>query len=252
MLEDQYRQAKEMAERFAVEAGVPLFYREGEEAVGISRQLFLSNSMVSEAVDIITSQEDPIGHGLLHVKKVAVDAGAIVLLEDRQAWGDEGLRRITVLAHLAGILHDIRRTERQHAQRGAEEAERLLGSFALDEGERQAITLAIRNHEAFQPHEEPDDPAARLISNALYDADKFRWGPDNFTETLWAMLLPRRIPLQVILPRFLQGLDSLRKIRETFRTETGRRYGPDFIDRGLLIGRNLYDALVEQNDPEKL
>jgi hypothetical protein len=66
------------------------------------------------------------------------------------------------------------------------------------------------------------------------------------------MLLPRRIPLQVILPRFLQGLDSLRKIRETFRTETGRRYGPDFIDRGLLIGRNLYDALVEQNDPEKL
>lgn len=239
-----------MAERFAVEAGVPIFYLEGEKAVGTSRELLLSEVMARDAVRIISSQDDPIGHGLIHVQKVAVDAGAIVLLEDRRSWSDEELRRITLLAHLAGILHDIRRTERHHAQRGAEEAERVLGTFALDEKERGAITLAIRNHEAFQPHEVPEDPAARLISDALYDADKFRWGPDNFTETLWAMLLPRRIPLQVVLPRFLQGLDSLRRIRETFRTETGRRYGPDFIDRGLVIGHKLYAALRAGNSQE--
>jgi len=245
LLEDQYRQAKEMAERFAAEAGVPLFYREGEEAVGMSRRLLSSDSMAREAVRIISGQEDPLGHGLLHVQKVAVDAGAIVLLEGARMWNESGLKRVTLLVHLAGILHDIRRTERQHAQRGAEEAERILGGFALQAAERQAITQAIRNHEAFQPHEELDDPAARLISNALYDADKFRWGPDNFTETLWAMLLPRRISLQVLLPRFLPGLESLQRIRETFRTQTGRCYGPDFIDRGLIIGERLYTALVE-------
>lgn len=249
-MEEQYRQAKEMAERFAAEAGVPLFYLEGEKAVEKSRGLLTSEAMVREAVRIISDQDDPIGHGLLHVQKVAVDAGAIILMEGARTWDEGDLQRVILLVHLAGILHDIRRTERQHAHRGAEEAERILGAFALSDGERQAVTRAIRNHEAFQPHEELEDQAARLISNALYDADKFRWGPDNFTETLWAMLLPRRIPLKVVLPRFLQGLDSLRRIRETFRTETGRRYGPDFIDRGLLIGRNLYDALMERNNPE--
>jgi len=250
-LEDPYRKAREMAERFAAEAGVPLFYREGEGAVDLSRELFSSETMAREAVRIIAGQDDPIGHGLAHVQKVAVDAGAIILLEDGRPWEDEELRRITLLTHLAGVLHDIRRTERQHAQRGAEEAARVLGPFALIEEERRAITLAIRNHEAFQPHEEPEDQAARLISNALYDADKFRWGPDNFTETLWAMLAPRRIPLNVVLPRFLHGLDSLRKIRETFRTETGRLYGPDFIDRGLVIGHRLYTALTASGETEE-
>lgn len=239
-----------MAQRFAAEAGIPLFYREGENAVGLSRELFSSEAMAREAIRIIAGQDDPIGHGLAHVRKVAVDAGAIILLEDGRPWDDGELRRIALLTHLAGILHDIRRTERQHAQRGAEEADRVLGPFALLQQERRAITLAIRNHEAFQPHEEPEDPAARLISNALYDADKFRWGPDNFTETLWAMLAPRRIPLKVILPRFLEGLDSLRRIRGTFRTETGRRYGPDFIDRGLVIGHRLYTALTTTGNTE--
>jgi hypothetical protein len=251
LLERQYRQAREMAERFAAEAGEPLFYREGKEAVGTSRDLLISEAMARDAVRIIAGQEDPLGHGLLHVEKVAVDAGAIVFLEGARMWDGKGVRRVILLVHLAGILHDIRRTERNHAERGAEEADRILGGFDLDPAERRAVTLAIRNHEAFQPHEEPSDPAARLISNALYDADKFRWGPDNFTETLWAMLLPRRVPLEVLLPRFLPGLESLRKIRETFRTETGRRYGPDFIDRGLAIGLKLHAALTERGEPGK-
>jgi hypothetical protein len=239
-----------MAERFAAEAGVPLFYREGEQAVADSRRLLSADAAVREAVRIIAEREDPLGHGLVHVEKVAVDAGAIVLIEGAGRWNEEELRRVTLLTHLAGILHDICRKEKQHARRGAEEAQQILCGFALAPEERLAVTRAIRNHEAFQPYEELDDPAAQLISNALYDADKFRWGPDNFTETLWAMLLPRRIALQVLLPRFLPGLDSLRRIRETFRSETGRRYGPDFIDRGLVIGRKLYDALTEQEGME--
>jgi len=85
---------------------------------------------------------------------------------------------------------------------------------------------------------------AQLISDALYDADKFRWGPDNFTETLWAMIIPRKTPLPVLLSRFLSRLEGIENIRTTFRTPTGREYGPDFIDRGLLIGRRLHAALT--------
>ena len=93
-------------------------------------------------------------------------------------------------------------------------------------------------------------PAERLLSDALYDADKFRWGPDNFTETLWAMIIPRGIPLRTLLPRFLPGIEGIRKIRESFRTATGREYGPDFIDRGLTIGRRLYEELTrDQKTP---
>jgi hypothetical protein len=59
------------------------------------------------------------------------------------------------------------------------------------------------------------------------------------------MIIPRRIPLQTLLPRFLPGLEGIRKIRESFRTATGREYGPDFIDRGLEIGLRLHEALIE-------
>ncbi len=86
--------------------------------------------------------------------------------------------------------------------------------------------------------------AAQLLSDTLYDADKFRWGPDNFTETLWAMIASRGIPLQALLPRLLPGIEGIRKIRDSFRTPTGREYGPDFIDRGLTIGRRLHAALT--------
>ena len=58
------------------------------------------------------------------------------------------------------------------------------------------------------------------------------------------MIIPRGIPLRSLLPRFLPGLEGVRKIRESFRTATGREYGPDFIDRGLTIGRRLYEELT--------
>jgi hypothetical protein len=35
----------------------------------------------------------------------------------------------------------------------------------------------------------------------------------------------------------------LKKIRGTFRTRTGRRYGPQFIDVGIAIGDELYQVL---------
>ena len=35
-------------------------------------------------------------------------------------------------------------------------------------------------------------------------------------------------------------VEGIERIRSTFRTPTGKTYGPDFIDRGLEIGRRLY------------
>ncbi len=152
--------------------------------------------------------------------------------------------RLVALAHVAGVLHDIKREEKDHARKGAEEAERILRDFDLSEAERFAIASAIENHEAFRPVPPLDDPAWQLLSDALYDADKFRWGPDNFSEMLWDMVSRRDVPLSKVLGRFLKGMEGVERIRETFRSETGRHYGPDFIDRGMEIGRRLYAELT--------
>jgi hypothetical protein len=175
---------------------------------------------------------------------VAVDAGVIILVEHDKEKPTDRVFQLVALAHVAGVLHDIKREEKDHARKGAEEAERILRDFDLSEAERFAIASAIEYHEAFRPVPPLDDPAWQLLSDALYDADKFRWGPDNFSEMLWDMVSRREVPLSKVLGRFLKGMEGVERIRETFRSETGRHYGPDFIDRGMEIGRRLYAELT--------
>jgi hypothetical protein len=200
---------------------------------------------------IVEERGDRLGHGLDHSAKVAVESGALVLIESGPDISRAELQRRVRLAHLAGILHDIRRDEENHARCGAEEAIIVLTSLHLPAGDVRIVGRAIVNHEAFQPEQPTDDREAQLISDALYDADKFRWGPDNFTDTIWAMLAYRGIPLSKVLPRFLGGLDGIKRIRDTFRTAAGRRYGPDFIDRGLAIGTRLYAELTSNVSPKE-
>jgi hypothetical protein len=244
--EPEYIRAIDLSKRIAVEVGTPRFYLEKQREVALSRELFASEPLVEEGMRIVGDRGDCLGHGLTHVRKVAVDAGALILIEEGGGFPGTRVRRLILLAHLAGLLHDIRRAEKDHAKRGADEAAQLLAAFPIREVECTGIAEAIRNHEAFRPPQNSTGPAERLLADALYDADKFRWGPDNFTETLWAMVIPRGIPLRTLLPRFLPGIEEVRKIRESFRTAAGREYGPDFIDRGLTIGRRLYEELTHE------
>ena len=244
MPDQEYRRAIDLSRKIAAEVGTPRFYLEREEEVALSRKWFAAEPLVEKALRIVGEREDCVGHGLIHVRKVAIDVGALILIEEGGAPADVRVRRFVLLAHLSGLLHDIRRSEKNHAELGADEAAAILASFPLSDEECADVAGAIRNHEAFRPSRTETGPKARLLSDALYDADKFRWGPDNFTETLWAMIIPRGIPLQALLPRFLAGLEGIRKVRESFRTATGREYGPDFIDRGLMIGRRLYEELT--------
>lgn len=240
----EYRRAIDLSRTIAIEVGTPRFYLERDQEVALSRELFANEPMSAIGLRIVAERDACPCHGLSHVEKVAVDSGALVLIEERGKIPDSRIRRLVFLAHLAGIFHDICRTEKEHAGRGAEEVKKLLPSFSLRKGECRDIIHAIRNHEAFQPYRKRTGGASQLLSDVLYDADKFRWGPDNFTETLWAMILPRGTPLKTLLTRFLPGLEGIRQIRDSFRTPTGREYGPDFIDRGLTIGKRLHAALT--------
>jgi hypothetical protein len=46
------------------------------------------------------------------------------------------------------------------------------------------------------------------------------------------------------MARYPQGMESLEKIKATFRTETGKKYGPQFLDLGLAIGQKLHDVIL--------
>ena len=210
-----------------------------------SRRLFVSSHIVNECLNLVRERKDGIGHGIVHVRKVAIDAGAISLVENNLVHKRSEVRRIVLLAHVAGVLHDIRRLEKDHARVSAGEAETLLSRFDLPKREVEAITGAIGNHEAFQPAATLEDPLALFLSDALYDADKFRWGPDNFTDMIWDMVEYRKASLDAVLKRFLKGMEGIERIRETFRTVTGKTYGPDFIDRGIKIGMKFYTIMLQ-------
>ncbi len=232
---NSYHDLQRLCREIALEVGAPRFYEEKWQAVGQSRHTFEGNNDVRECFEIAMAQGHFAGHGAVHLRNVAIDAGALVIIEA----GDRD--RLVFLAHMAGVLHDIRRSQPDHARLGALAAEKILEEFAISEVERDMITQAIANHEAFQPVRVLDNSEAQLLSDALYDADKFRWGPENFTDTLWDILESRKLEdLSLLYKRFPRGLEGIRQIRSTFRTPAGRTYGPDFIDRGIEIGNQFY------------
>ncbi len=251
MLQGEYLEAQRLCERLASEIEPPLFYTDKKEEVEASLSFFESDPVVGHGLSIVEERGDVLGHGLSHVCKVAVDAGALVLIEMDRSASPEERQRALLLAHLAGVLHDIRREQPEHAQRGADEAVTILRDFDLKDGERAAIVQAIRNHEAFKPAVPLQDSSLQVLSDALYDADKFRWGPDNFTETVWMMVAPFKVPLASLLGHFETSLEGIVRIKDTFRTPTGREYGPDFIAKGLQIGERLYEELANIYDINK-
>ena len=248
MINDTYEEARGICEEIAAAFETPRFYREKVRKVNYSKRLFENNPIVQACLDILAKNESSYGHGLSHARKVAIDSGAIVLIEGIHIAKGNTLKRMVFLAHLAGVLHDIKRSHNDHATEGAKEAGKILKGFDLGHDERKSISQAIENHEAFKPHYPLNNSSFQLLSDALYDADKFRWGPDNFTEMIWDIIIPRKIPLSTVLDRFTTGLEGIEKIRDTFRTTTGKEYGPDFIDIGLKIGRKLYSELRMKNN----
>jgi len=227
----------------------PRFYTECESQATLSRRIYISHPLLESCNSLIDDREDDFGHGSYHSEMVALDAAAIIAVE-RGFDTIDGLTAddmiLMVSAQTAGLLHDIKRKEEHHALAGARAAEKILAHTNLPSIWRERIVIAIRNHEAFQEQAPVSDPEGRLLSDALYDADKFRWGPDNFTRTLWDMLEYAGIAVHNMLGRYHKSLDGIIRIKDTFRTDTGKEYGPEFIDQGLLIGEEIYRQLRER------
>ncbi|MGD2011729.1 MAG: hypothetical protein PVG01_02790 [Desulfobacterales bacterium] len=223
----------------------PDFYTDFSRAFGLSRATFDTHPVISDLRFFVAQRlENDFGHGLLHATKVALDAGCLVIAEGEHiGYSPRLIKRLLVVVQSAALLHDLKRKEPDHAVRGASFAAILLGDYPFSIEEREDVRLAILDHEAFKKRVPINSRRGALVSDSLYDADKFRWGPDNFTDTLWHMVLFQNPPFEDFVVNFPKGLQSLLKIRETFRTVTGRLYGPRFIDIGIAVGEELFEVI---------
>ena len=230
----------------ALVAGLPrpAFYRDHASDVAQAKRLFFEHPLVDRLQqDCLPFLYDDYGHGIQHAKLVSVDAAAICVLELPDAAAAE-IRRSALLAQFCGLLHDICRLEPDHARRGAETARLVLRDYPLDDAEVDAVTHAVAAHEAFTDVPPAPSPLAALLAGALYDADKFRWGPDNFSTTLWEICDYEDWSVAEIAERFPKGLETVRAVESTFRTPTGRAYGPEMIELGLAVGERMAELLA--------
>jgi hypothetical protein len=247
-METIYQTLKKRAHQIAAQYPAPSFYRRYALESSYSADFFKKNKFVLALKEMVSGHlSENLGHGFEHASKVSVDAGVLVLIEARLArFSRPVIDRLLLLVQSAGLLHDISRTEEDHSRKGAGIARELLKGYALEAREIDDICRAIHNHEAFKETLSSPTQAGSIVSDCLYDADKFRWGTDNFSYTLWDMVHFSEIPISSFVAHFPKGMDTLERIHDTFRTRTGKKYGPDFIDIGLSIGRELYRVMEKE------
>lgn len=235
------KRARQIVSRFPS----PVFYNDFSREIESSRHYFDTDPVITRLKSYVARHiEDDFGHGIQHSIKVALDAGTLMIIEGcLEGYSDDFTRRRVCIVQCAGLLHDIKRKHKNHATQGAVFAGKILKDYQFTPDEVNNICNAIHNHEAFKSNVAINTPEGELVSDCLYDADKFRWGPDNFTDTVWDMVLFYNPPLSTFLNRYPKGMESLAKIKNTFRTNTGKKYGPQFIDIGLAIGNELFDVI---------
>lgn len=239
-----FRRLREKAVLKAGMIGTPSFYHLHKREIELSKDNFNNSPLINKCRGFLDDAALHPAHGITHCEKVAIEAGAILSIEsglNGRGYGET--RELMLCAQVAGLLHDIKRMEDDHSTRGSLEAERILTGFDMPEIHKRYITAAIRNHEAFREVISSEDETARLISDSLYDADKFRWGPENFTTTLWLIVECTGMTAQALYSNFIEKMEGIGRIKDTFRSGTGRKYGPEFIDFGLEIGKNIYSEM---------
>lgn len=246
MLEEIKKMAREIVDK----SPIPSFYREYGSLIDKSGKFFDENRLIVKIKDdVFETLENNFGHGFGHAKKVAIETGVIFVIEMSKNKDFKDIEYLLTIAQIAGLLHDICRKEKNHAKKGALYASNYLPLVLKNEKSIKSIVHAISNHEAFC-NNATDSPSfeACVLSDSLYDSDKFRWGPDNFSHMIWAMLEYSDITAPQFLSGYKSGINSLHRIRDTFRSDTGKQYGPEFIDTGIEIGERLYRRINDKFD----
>ncbi|GAH08092.1 unnamed protein product, partial [marine sediment metagenome] len=151
-MEQIYARLRKRARQIVSLYPAPDFYQDNSFATELSRQYFETNPVIAELLRFVAKNiEDDFGHGLEHAIKVAVEAGALMIIENKLVgYSDDLNSRRIIIVQCAGLLHDIQRKQKNHAILGADYARKVLKIYPLNPDEVEDIYWAIRNHEAFK------------------------------------------------------------------------------------------------------
>lgn len=238
-LSDYRRRARQIA----AELETPGFQVEAANALLRADETFFDEPIILRLrEDMIPLIYDDHGLGIEHAKRVSIDAGAIVLVEAVRDADKDRARRLSLLAMLAGLLHDTERLEPDEGRRAADVARAVLADYPLTDTEREIVAAAIAAHPALIA---PDiaDPDMALVAAALYDADVFRWGPDFFVTALWELCDYDEMENAQALDCLDTAPNAVAARRGTFRTAVGQRHGPQLLDIGLDLARRIRPEL---------
>ena len=82
MPDQEYQMAIDLSRTIAAEVGTPRFYLEKAREVALSRELFAGEPLIAAGLRLVAERGACLGHGTTHVEKVAVDSGALILIEE--------------------------------------------------------------------------------------------------------------------------------------------------------------------------
>lgn len=243
MQQDVISKGRQVVKAFAVTLPVPKFYADSYWHLAIARKISTVSSVIAYCAGCMREKGSALGHSYYHAEKVAIESAAIVFKE--KGISNESIH-LGMLALIAGFFHDYYREKKDHPAKAAAYVQSHL-SYLIPKSDIDAISFAILNHEAFKEYQTVDNNDIMLLSNALYDADKFRWGPDNFIYTIWDMIATMDMSVQDIIAHFPKGVAHIDTIRHTFRSKTGMDYGPEFIDQGMVLAQKFLQFFQGQD-----
>src|SRR5512142_680434 len=111
-----YQKLRDTARRIAGTLPKPAFYEKHEGVIRRADETLVSDETIRRCRTYLDASQLECAHGLFHCETVARDAGAIVLVEAHErgiAEADTG--SLFTAAMIAGLLHDIKRREEDHA-----------------------------------------------------------------------------------------------------------------------------------------
>ncbi len=114
-----YPALKEKASAVARQIGPPSFYRSHKKELDSSLRFFSESKMILRCRSYLDESRMHPAHGIQHAEIVAIEAGAILEIESASSGATERTEELVLCAQIAGLFHDIKRSEEDHTIKGS-------------------------------------------------------------------------------------------------------------------------------------
>jgi hypothetical protein len=137
------------------------------------------------------------------------------------------------LMHAVKVSHDAGTLVHIEAQLSGYDKDRLCRLVCL-------VQTAGLLHDIKRKRKDHSAHAATYAKKVL---KKYPFSPEEIENICGAIQNHEAFKEDKFMDGYPQGMEKLETIKATFRTPTGKKFGPQFIDLGLAIGEELYEVI---------